>query len=170
MLLFRTFKNMHMYLKSFLCCLLSGSLFLLPACKQQDQKLIGKVEAEITARQSDLGHYESVGASLEKLQRELEVSIPSLENAPADSLKIKANIMVNKEKSALAEYKDGLLNLTKRLAEYRAGTVDQKALELEYAVASKSLGNMKKTFTTLENQDLYLREEMAQRLKKQEGR
>lgn len=160
---------MHMYLKLFLPCLL-GSLFLLAACKQQDQKLVGKVEAEIATRQSELGHYESVGASLEKLQRELEASFPSLEDAPADSLKMKANAMVTKEKSALAEYKDGLVSLTKRLADYRAGMVDQKALELEYAVASKSLGNMKKTFTTLENQDLYLREEYAQRLKKQEGR
>lgn len=149
----------------FLLTGLLGSLLLLSACKQQDQKLISKVEAEINTRLSELGHYESVGASLEKFQQELDASFPSLENAPLDSLKLKANAMVTKERSALTEYKAGINDLANRLAEYRAGTVEKEALELEYTMANTSLGKMKKTFSILENQDLYMREEYALRLK-----
>ncbi len=157
-------------MKLLLTCLLGSSLFLFSACKPQDQKLITKVQGEINTRQGELGHYASVGASLEKFQRELETTFPSQENAPADSLKIKANAMVNKEKSALAEYKEGLTDLTNRLAEYQAGKAKKDALELEYVVANTSLGNMKQTFAILERQDLLMRTELDQRLRKPAAR
>lgn len=167
MSIYLTFKKMYMHTKLFLPWLLGCSLLLVMACQQQDQKLIGKVEAEITTRQAELGRYEAIGMRLESFQRDLEASFPSLDTAPIDSLKIKANAMVNKERSALAEYKDGIVSLTKRLADYRAGTADKKALDLEYAVVNTSLGNMEKTFQTLEKQDLSMREAYAQRLQRE---
>ncbi len=157
-------------MKLLFTCLLGSSLLVFTACKQQDQKLITKVEAEIQKRQADLPRYEAVGLSLEKFRAELEATFPSRDDAPVDSLKLTANAMVTKEKAALEAYREGITNLTNRLAEYRAGTAKKEALDLEYVVTSESLGNMQKTFGILENQDIRLREEFNQRVKKQAGK
>lgn len=145
-------------------CLFGSCLFFITACNPQDQKLITKVETELATRQSELGHYETVGASLEQLQHDLEAAFPEKENAPVDSLKLTANAMVNKERSALNEYKDGLTSLQKRFDAYKAGNAKKEELELEYVVTNTSLGNMRKTFDILESQALSMREQLKQRM------
>jgi len=152
-------------MKLFVISLFGGALLLFTACKRQDQKLISQVEAEIQTRQNDLAHFESVGKSLEDFQAELEAAFPELENQPVDSLKLRANAMVNKERSALEAYKEGITNLGARLAEYQAGTAKKEALDLEYEVTNTSLGKMGKTFAILEDQERSMRQALAERRK-----
>ncbi len=149
-----------MYLKFFLPCLL-----LIAACKQQDQQLITKIETEIQTRQSELDKYQTIGANLEKFKQELDAALPNQAGAPADSLKIKANTIVNREKAAIDAYKENITGLTNRLAEYRLGTATKEDLELEYKTVQASLGQMGATFATLEEEYKQCQEALSARQK-----
>lgn len=156
-----------MYMKFSFSFLLGAGLLLLAACKQQDSKLVAKVEAEIQRWQSELGQYENIGASLEKFQQEVDAAIPSQAGLPADSLKMNANTMVTKERAAIATYKQGITTLTNRLAEYQAGTVEKEALQIEVKAVKSSLLQMDATFKALQEQQRQLQTALSARRPKQ---
>jgi|GEM_PF-4010035 len=153
-----------MYLKFFLSCLL-GSCLLVTACNQQDQKLISKVEGDTQRWQSELGQYESIGAKVEQLRRDVEAASPNQATAPADPLKIATNAMVNREKAAISAYKEYVASLTTSLAAYKAGTTTKEDLELQHKAIRISLGNMGKTFDAVETEYQQRLAELAARPK-----